>query len=106
MLSGTFTIRDEFPSVDYDQWRALVEADLKGAPFDKKLVTRTHEGILVQPIYASKDFPGGSDPHGFPGIPPFVRNVGRYRRYTAVYAASKLRCRLQNGYTVAFQLLT
>ncbi len=73
MLSGPFTIRDEFPSVDYDQWRALVEADLKGASFKEKLVTHTHEGILVQPIYASKDFPGGSDPHGFPGLPPFVR---------------------------------
>jgi len=73
MLSGTFTIRDEFPSVDYDQWRALVEADLKGASFEEKLVTHTHEGILVQTIYAAKDFPDGSDPHGFPGLPPFVR---------------------------------
>ncbi len=73
MLSGSFTIRDEFPPVDYDRWRAFVEADLKGAPFDEKLVTHTYEGILVQPVYASKDFPGGSDPHGFPGIPPFVR---------------------------------
>lgn len=73
MLSDSFTIRDEFPPVDYDQWREAVEADLKGAPFDKKLVTHTYEGIDIRPIYAPKDFPGGSDPYGFPGLPPFVR---------------------------------
>ncbi len=73
MLSSTFTIRDEFPPVDYDRWRELVEADLKGVPFEKKLVTHTYEGIDIRPIYAPKDFPGGSDPHGFPGTAPFVR---------------------------------
>ena len=73
MLSSTFTIRDEFPPVDYDRWRELVEADLKGASFEKKLVTHTYEGIDIRPIYAPQDFPGGDDPHGFPGTAPFVR---------------------------------
>lgn len=29
---------DMFPECSYDQWRAKVEADLKGADFNKKLV--------------------------------------------------------------------
>jgi methylmalonyl-CoA mutase len=73
MLASKFTIRDDFPPTSYDQWRRLVEADLNGAPFEKKLVTRTYEGIDVQPIYVRKDFPGERDPNGYPGLPPFVR---------------------------------
>ncbi len=29
---------DQFPGISYDEWRAKVEADLKGADFNKKLV--------------------------------------------------------------------
>ncbi len=72
-LTTDFTIREDFPPADYDQWRALVEADLKGAPFEKKLVTHTYEGIDLQPLYSQKDFSTDNDPYGFPGLPPFVR---------------------------------
>ena len=50
-LPETFNIQDEFPSVDYEQWRALVDKSLKGAPFEKKLITHTYDGIDIQPIY-------------------------------------------------------
>jgi methylmalonyl-CoA mutase len=73
MLASEFTIRDVFPPTSYDEWRAIVEADLNGAPFEKKLVTRTYEGIDIQPLYVRKDFRGERDPNGFPGLPPFVR---------------------------------
>src|SRR6266542_4556217 len=75
MLDPEFTIRDDFPPVDYDQWRALAEADLEGAAFEQKLVTHTYEGIDVQPVYARRDRPGEDDPAGFPGLPPFVRGA-------------------------------
>ena len=29
---------DQFPPVSYEEWRAKVDADLKGVPFEKKLV--------------------------------------------------------------------
>jgi len=45
----------EFPLPTYDQWRAAAEALLKGAPFEKKLITRTPEGIELQPIYRQED---------------------------------------------------
>jgi methylmalonyl-CoA mutase len=75
MLAPEFSLRDDFPPVGYDQWRALAEADLEGAAFEQKLVTHTYEGIDVQPVYTRRDRPGGDDPDGFPGLPPFVRGV-------------------------------
>ena len=51
MLAPEFKIEDDFPAVSYEQWRALAEADLKGAAFDQKLVSHTHEGIDIQPLY-------------------------------------------------------
>ena len=73
MLAPEFTLRDDFPPADYDEWRALAEADLGGASFEQKLVTHTYEGIDVQPVYTRRDWPGEEDPFGFPGLPPFVR---------------------------------
>lgn len=45
MLPRTFDICESFPNVDEAQWRALVEQDLNGAPFERKLVTHTYEGL-------------------------------------------------------------
>src|SRR5262249_11118630 len=75
MLTPEFTLGSRFPPVDYDEWRALAEADLQGASFEQKLVTHTYEGIDVQPVYTRRDRPGEGDPDGFPGLPPFVRGA-------------------------------
>ena len=42
----------EFPPTSQSEWRKLVEAALKGAPFDKRLVSRTYDGLRVEPLYA------------------------------------------------------
>ena len=34
MLAPEFTLRDDFPPARYDEWRALAEADLGGAPLE------------------------------------------------------------------------
>lgn len=51
----------DFPSTTREQWRDLVEAVLRksGASYDS-LVTRTYDGIDIQPLYteASAKFPG------------------------------------------------
>src|SRR5262245_61037351 len=73
MLAPEFTLRDDFPPAGYEEWRALAEADLQGAPFEQKLVSHTYEGIDVQPVYSRRDRPADDDPMGFPGLPPFVR---------------------------------
>jgi len=71
-LPKAFTIQDDFPPVGYEQWRAVVEESLQGAPFEKKLVTHTYEGIDIQPIYG-RESGGAPDALGFPGVAPFVR---------------------------------
>src|SRR5262245_18869223 len=75
MLASEFTLRDDFPPAGYDEWRALAEVDLAGAPFEQKLVTHTYEGIYIQPVYTRRDRPAEGDPDGFPGLPPFVRGA-------------------------------
>src|SRR3954453_1839472 len=41
----------EFPGATRDQWLRLVDGVLKGAPFDKRLVTRSYDGLAIQPLY-------------------------------------------------------
>lgn len=65
----------DFPPATREAWRAQAEVDLKGAPFDKKLLTHTYEGITIQPLYTEEDWPAGSDPSGLPGIEPFTRGA-------------------------------
>lgn len=57
----------------YEQWVAEVEKALKGAPFDKRMYTKTYEGVTLRPIYTPQDWPSAGDPSGFPGAMPFTR---------------------------------
>jgi methylmalonyl-CoA mutase len=41
----------EFPAATREQWLKLVDGVLKGAPFDKKLVAQTYDGLKIQPLY-------------------------------------------------------
>jgi methylmalonyl-CoA mutase len=51
-MSDDLSLAAEFPPATQAQWRTLVEAALKGAPFDKCLVSRTYDGLRVEPLYA------------------------------------------------------
>jgi methylmalonyl-CoA mutase len=73
MLEPEFTLADAFAPVDYATWREAVEKDLKGVPFEKKLVTHTYEGFQIPPVYRREDWEGSGDPSGFPGLFPFTR---------------------------------
>jgi methylmalonyl-CoA mutase len=42
----------EFPPASHEAWLKLVEKTLKGASFDKKLVSQTYDGIKIEPLYA------------------------------------------------------
>ncbi len=57
------------------RWRATVEAELKGVPFEKKLVTRTFEGIALQPLYTRADLAGLPAVNQNPGAAPFLRGA-------------------------------
>ncbi|GAB3708884.1 methylmalonyl-CoA mutase family protein [Amycolatopsis oliviviridis] len=71
----------EFPEVSREQWRELVAGVLRksgtiGEDFDglpeSRLVTRTYDGLEIQPLYTAEDTVEGT---GFPGLPPFVRSA-------------------------------
>lgn len=64
-----------FPSVSYEEWRAKVETDLKGADFNKKLVWRTNEGFNVEPVYRAEDIADFKTTDSLPGQYPYVRGT-------------------------------
>lgn len=66
---------DQFPPVSTEEWRTKVEADLKGVPFDKKLVWRTNEGFNLQPMYRAEDIADLTTTDSLPGEYPFVRGT-------------------------------
>lgn len=45
------SLASEFPQATREQWLRLVEGVLKGADFEKKLVSRTYDGLAIQPLY-------------------------------------------------------
>jgi methylmalonyl-CoA mutase len=66
---------DQFPPVTTEEWRAKVDADLKGVPFEKKLVWRTNEGFNVNPMYRAEDIADLKTTNSLPGEYPFVRGT-------------------------------
>jgi len=68
-----FDLRATFPPPSYEQWRSLAEAELKGAPFEKKLIQTVLEGIAIPALSTAQDWDGSGDPRGFPGSAPFLR---------------------------------
>jgi methylmalonyl-CoA mutase len=50
-MTAEFPLATEFPPATEAEWRKLVDAALKGASFDKKLVTQTYDGIRIEPLY-------------------------------------------------------
>jgi methylmalonyl-CoA mutase len=50
-MSDDLTLGAEFPAATREKWLKLVDGVLKGAPFDKKLVSRTYDGLPIEPLY-------------------------------------------------------
>ncbi len=66
---------DMFPPVSAEEWRAKVDVDLKGVPFDKKLVWRTNEGFNVNPMYRREDIADLKTTDSLPGEYPYIRGT-------------------------------
>ncbi|GHU77137.1 methylmalonyl-CoA mutase small subunit [Bacteroidia bacterium] len=65
----------EFPPVSTEEWMAKITADLKGAPFEKKLVWKTGEGFDVNPFYRADDIADWKRTDSLPGEFPYVRGT-------------------------------
>lgn len=66
---------EDFPIPTYEEWRKVAEESLQGAPFEKKLLTKTYEGITLQPLYRAEDCQGLPHLASFPGFPPYTRAI-------------------------------
>src|SRR6195256_1773825 len=51
-MKDVIPLAAEFPPTNEAEWRKLVDVALKGAAFDKRLVSRTYDGLRVEPLYA------------------------------------------------------
>src|SRR5215831_8057130 len=50
-MSDDLPLGAEFPAATREQWLKLVDGALKGAPFAKRLVSRTYDDLPVEPLY-------------------------------------------------------
>jgi methylmalonyl-CoA mutase len=50
-MTDELSLAAEFPPVTETEWRKLVETALKGADFEKRLVSRTYDGLRIEPLY-------------------------------------------------------
>ena len=64
---------EEFPPVTTEQWEAVIQKDLKGADYNKKLVWKTAEGFPVKPYYRAEDLKNISWIGVMPDQFPYVR---------------------------------
>ena len=65
----------EFPPVTTEQWEEVINKDLKGADYDKKLVWKTQEGFSVRPYYRAENLSEIPFLDSVPGQFPFVRGT-------------------------------
>ena len=72
VMASKLALAGDFPKADDADWRALVDKALKGADFDKTLVSHTYDGLTLKPLYTHNDEPG-KDASGIPGSAPYIR---------------------------------
>lgn len=78
---------DEFPAVSTEAWEAVINTDLKGADYQKKLVWRTAEGFNVRPYYRAEDLEGlqflGTEAGQFPYVRG-VKNCNKWKVFQTI----------------------
>ncbi|MBQ0016549.1 MAG: methylmalonyl-CoA mutase small subunit [Bacteroidales bacterium] len=63
----------EFPPISTEKWEEVINKDLKGADYDKKLVWKTIEGFNVKPYYRAEDLEGLEYLDSNPAQKPYTR---------------------------------
>ncbi|MBR1467103.1 MAG: methylmalonyl-CoA mutase small subunit [Bacteroidaceae bacterium] len=63
----------DFTAPSRQEWRDKIEADLKGADYQKKMVWRTNEGFSMEPFYLKEDVEKLPTVNALPGQFPYVR---------------------------------
>jgi len=90
-----FPLAAEFPAASREDWLKLVNAALKGAPFEK-LTGRTYDDLHIEPLYA-RDAGAAPLPGRAPGAPWQV--LARVDHPDSVAANAEARHEIANGAT-------
>jgi methylmalonyl-CoA mutase len=72
-MQERFELDPIFTDSALEAWQKVIEKDLKGAPFEKKLVTETYENLMISPVYTPADAPGDLEEQELPGLAPWLR---------------------------------
>ncbi len=70
---ATDHLLQEFPPVSTQSWEEVIQKDLKGADYARKLIWQTEEGLAVKPYYRAEDIAGFDFLDAAPGDFPYVR---------------------------------
>src|SRR5690349_8652794 len=73
-VSAPIALAGGFEPANYETWRKLVEKALQGADFDRKLVSRTADGLHINPLYTRADALAPAQA-AVPGALPFTRGT-------------------------------
>lgn len=65
----------EFTPPTYDEWKQACIELLKGAPFEKKMYTKTYEGITFEPMYFRATTEDILPKNSFPGMDNYLRGA-------------------------------
>jgi methylmalonyl-CoA mutase len=74
-VADDLTLASDFAAPTRDEWLAAVDRALKGADFDKTLMSTTDDGIRVAPLYVAGDVAVAADEAGFPAFAPLLRGA-------------------------------
>lgn len=66
---------DQFRQITTREWREKINADLKGADFNDRLIWKTREGIEVKPFYRMEDIENLPYINTLPGEFPYIRGT-------------------------------
>jgi methylmalonyl-CoA mutase len=89
-----FALAADFPAPSREDWLKLVEAALKGAPFESKLVALTYDDLRIEPLYG-RDAAAQPIPGRAPGTPWQV--LARVDHPDPAAASGEARHELENG---------
>lgn len=67
-LGKDLNLKGVFPLHTYADWKIAAETGLKGVPFEKKLISKTPEGIDIHPLYVREDLLSLPHLKEFPGL--------------------------------------
>lgn len=65
----------EFDPIPTEKWEEVIQRDLKGADYERKLVWRTDEGFKVRPYYRAEDLKDIDYLNALPDEFPFTRGT-------------------------------